>query len=75
MLNLIGARISLLGRGEWPAIAFVLALIILIGWAALAGGGFYRLKPNFGFGPDWNCTYVGQGDPVCVKQPAKPTAR
>jgi hypothetical protein len=26
---------------------------------------------NFGFGPDWDCKYVGKGDPICVKkQPA-----
>jgi hypothetical protein len=24
-------------------------------------------KVNFGFGPEWECTHVGEGDPVCVK--------
>jgi hypothetical protein len=27
----------------------------------------YR-SPNFGFGPGWDCTRPGQGDPVCVKR-------
>jgi hypothetical protein len=25
---------------------------------------------NWGFGPDWECSYPGKGDPVCVKKPA-----
>jgi hypothetical protein len=76
MLKPIYDRISVFGRGEWPAVAFAIALIILIGWAALAGvGDLYRSRSNFGFGPEWNCTYVGNGEPVCVKQPAKPAAR
>ena len=23
---------------------------------------------NFGFGPDWDCKSVGDGDPVCIKR-------
>ena len=30
----------------------------------------YR-SPNFGFGPEWDCRYAGQGDPVCIKKNAK----
>jgi hypothetical protein len=32
------------------------------------------LEQNFGFGPEWQCTRMGEGDPICVrlvdKQPA-----
>jgi hypothetical protein len=44
--------------------------------AAIAGTTLYvfiyypgqRYPPNFGFGPEWSCTRVGQGEPVCVKK-------
>jgi hypothetical protein len=26
-------------------------------------------RANAGFGPDWECTPMPQGDPVCVKRP------
>jgi hypothetical protein len=47
-------------------IAFVLAIL---GLFVVLTVGF----PNFshqaaGFGPDWNCTPMVQGDPVCVKK-------
>jgi hypothetical protein len=75
MLKNLYDRLRLLRRGDWQAIAFALVLIIAIGWAALAGSGFHRGISNFGFGLDWNCTSVGNGEPVCIKQPAKPAAR
>jgi hypothetical protein len=55
-----------LRRGDILGIAFVLA--ILGGFVVLAAG-----FPNFsqratGFGPDWDCTPMPQGDPVCVKK-------
>lgn len=32
-----------------------------------------RLHPNTGFGPEWECTTMAQGDPVCIKkQPVDP---
>jgi hypothetical protein len=30
----------------------------------------YR-NANAGFGPDWQCIPQGQGDPVCIKKPAR----
>jgi hypothetical protein len=30
----------------------------------------YR-SANAGFGPDWQCTPQAQGDPVCIKKPAR----
>ena len=31
----------------------------------------WPFKTNQGFGPDWDCTYTGSGDPVCIKRPTK----
>ena len=30
----------------------------------------YRIA-SAGFGPDWQCTPQAQGDPVCIKKPAR----
>jgi hypothetical protein len=30
----------------------------------------YR-SASAGFGPDWQCTPQAQGDPVCIKKPAR----
>jgi hypothetical protein len=70
MLKNLYDRLRVFGRGEWLAIAFAGAILALL--VAAASGGFRWGIPNFGFGPDWKCAYVGKGDPVCVKQPAKP---
>ena len=26
-----------------------------------------RADQNFGFGPEWQCARMGQGDPICVR--------
>jgi hypothetical protein len=60
-------RLRLLGWREIWAILIV---------AALAAAGIaammlpYNGNTNFGFGPEWECTSVAQGDPVCVKRGA-----
>ena len=64
----------------WPYltrrdIAGVGLVILLLGGLAIA----FLLRPQFflqanhGFGPDWDCTYPGKGEPICVKRvaPAK----
>jgi hypothetical protein len=48
----------------------IIALIALLGIVA-----FSFIKNPVGsratnFGPEWDCTSVGHGDPVCVKKPA-----
>jgi hypothetical protein len=51
----------------------VLALVALIGLVAAAAFSFIKYPVGsraIGFGPEWDCTRVGQGDPVCVKKPA-----
>jgi len=36
---------------------------------------FGGLQSNKGFGPEWDCTYPGQGDPVCIKKPPANSSR
>jgi len=53
-----------LRRGDIAGILFMAAVFALLGYVAL----FHPLRDgNFGFGPDWQCTSVGQGDPICVR--------
>jgi hypothetical protein len=53
-----------LQRGD--ILAAFLALVIL-GALLVVSTGWVTL--NDGFGPDWNCTHPGSGDPVCIKKP------
>jgi hypothetical protein len=46
-------------------LAALFALVIL-GGLLVAATGWVRL--NDGFGPDWDCTKPGSGDPVCIKK-------
>jgi hypothetical protein len=60
----------------------VILLVVLAGAVAVAVLIWSpATAPVSEFGPDWNCTHVGYGDPVCVKKPtaiardAAPAAR
>jgi hypothetical protein len=57
-------------RGD--LLAVLLAIVVIGGFAVMASMGQWRLLPNFGFGPEWRCTYVGEGEPVCGKDISKP---
>ena len=46
-----------------------LVLIALVGILAFAFIKYPAGSREAGFGPEWDCRYVGQGDPVCVKRP------
>jgi hypothetical protein len=35
----------------------------------------FRGRTNFGFGPEWECSYPGKGDPICIKRPASTESR
>jgi hypothetical protein len=69
-------RLIPLRRGD--VLAIVLALGLIGGWAVLALSGRWgqswlgAVLPRFGFGSDWHCTWIGKGDPVCIKEPGKP---
>jgi hypothetical protein len=53
--------------GDIAAILVGAVLLGLTVFAAVAYTG-WRTRPNFGFGPEWECTYAGQGDPVCIRR-------
>ncbi len=62
--------------GRWHALGRrdVLATLLMVAFVAAILAGLVWLSPaskvgNGGFGPDWDCTYPGKGDPVCVKKP------
>lgn len=50
------------------AIVLGLALVGAVAFLAIRFGNVPQQRANAGFGPDWQCTAVGQGDPVCVKK-------
>jgi hypothetical protein len=52
-------------RGDVMGILFIVVLLCLI---ACSFYGFPTSKPNNGFGPDWDCTPVPNGQPICVKK-------
>lgn len=51
-------------------VAVVLGVVICAGFlfVVIRSSGWWP-PSNLGFGPDWDCTRVGKGDPVCVKRP------
>jgi hypothetical protein len=51
----------------------ILIMIAIFGVLVLASLRDPRLPPDTGFGPEWECTAMAKGDPVCIKkQPADP---
>ncbi len=59
--------------GDLVAIIMSAALLaaVLIGlFKAPNLGG----SPNAGFGPDWDCTVVPKGEPICIKRPPTSSA-
>jgi hypothetical protein len=63
---------------HWPYLTRqdVVGIVLLI---IILGGLFFaylifpnsRLAANFGFGRDWDCSYPGKGEPICIKRPSK----
>ncbi|WP_292633923.1 hypothetical protein, partial [Mesorhizobium sp.] len=53
-----------LRRGDIVGIVFMALICAVIAFLLLV------LPPpdhNFGFGPEWQCTRIGEGDPICVR--------
>ena len=67
-----------LNRREVLAILLVALVVAAMAILAVTGrqgqGWLGALLPNFGFSANWHCTWVGKGDPVCIKDNAKPAA-
>ena len=64
-----------LKRGDVIGILLMTVLLGVVLFVALFFPNL-RGKSNFGFGPEWECTYVDEGDPFCVKShPARDAAK
>ena len=57
-------------RGDIAAIVLggVLILLIVVAVHHLNGPPNLRARTNWGFGPEWDCTSLGRGEPLCVKK-------
>lgn len=67
-LRLIWANMRLYPRDT----IVIAAILILLAAILLLYGYFYH--PGWyarAFGPGWQCTYPGDGDPVCIKEGGK----
>jgi hypothetical protein len=71
-------------RWPWPRLRTGDVTAIILTIALIAGVFIFTtlvkipiLAPtwNNGFGPEWECTSVGQGDPVCIKKPLAASER
>ncbi len=58
-----------LTRGDVLGGLFVLAVLCLLIFIYIRFPG--RTAQTTGFGPDWDCKSVPQGDPICVKRIAR----
>ncbi|MDX8531415.1 hypothetical protein RFM41_03750 [Mesorhizobium sp. VK25A] len=52
-------------RGDMAGLLFVAVLFAAVVLALL----FFpqRAEQNFGFGPEWQCARMREGDPICVR--------
>jgi hypothetical protein len=56
-------------RGDVVGIVLgVLFVMLLIALYAVNGPLGLRASTNYGFGPEWSCTSLGRGEPLCVKK-------
>jgi hypothetical protein len=58
----------ILTRGDVLGGLFVVAVLGLMAFIFIRYPDF---KAATGFGPDWDCARVSNGDPICVKKAAK----
>jgi hypothetical protein len=60
----------LLSRKDIAGAAFVAVVVgaLLVGYVLFWPGYSRVVGTRAGLGPDWDCTYPGRGDPVCVKK-------
>ncbi|RWB19350.1 MAG: hypothetical protein EOQ40_20080 [Mesorhizobium sp.] len=52
--------------GDITGVLFVVVLVGIVVLLLLLFRGLRR-NENFGFGPEWQCTQMEQGDPICVR--------
>jgi hypothetical protein len=58
-------------RGDIAAIIIAVAILaaFLVLFIAFPNAGW---RAHLGFGPNWDCTYPGKGDPVCIRRAPAP---
>ncbi|SHG57165.1 hypothetical protein SAMN05443248_2000 [Bradyrhizobium erythrophlei] len=49
-------------------VLFIVVVLCLIAFSFYWFPNFTKFKPNNGFGPDWDCTPVPRGQPICIKK-------
>jgi len=70
-VDMLIARWRTLRRGDVVAIFLLAAFLVIAIVVAVEFPRFDRTG-NWRFGPGWECSYPGDGEPVCVKKPAPP---
>ena len=55
-------------RADVMGILFVLVVTCLFAFLVMRFPNFHQ---DTGFGPDWECKSMPQGDPVCIKKPGR----
>ena len=63
-------RWFVLRRGDVLVILVSAAILVIVAIALGKAPPYFGRTGNFGFGPDWGCSYPGDGEPICVKKPA-----
>ncbi|ESZ38205.1 hypothetical protein [Mesorhizobium sp. L2C066B000] len=60
---------------RWPTTSLlIIGIFAAVGLVLLLFLG-RRTDTNFGFGPEWQCTPMPKGDPICVKLVGKDGAK
>jgi len=59
-------RFSSISRRDLIALVLCAAVAVMI----LLFAARFPNSANWGFGPDWNCENVPQGEAVCIKRPS-----
>ena len=65
-------------KSTWIYLRFHLREVAAIAAVVAVIAGFLALtflpyrSPNFGFGPDWDCSNPGKGESICVKRETPP---
>jgi hypothetical protein len=63
---------------KWPWLSPTPRDVLIVIVMVAIGYGFFSfalknpypdvIRSNYGFGPDWRCTAVPSGEPVCIKK-------
>ncbi len=54
--------------GDYMSIALLVAILAAVAIGVTVFPGKFGQTTTSAFGPEWDCTSVGKGDPVCVKK-------